>query len=225
MRDESGVTLIELLFAITLVSLISVGLLFAMRTSLLTYDKVSQRLASDRRAMRMELTLERQISGIIPVMGGCSGQVFFGGNQESLRFVSDYSLAEGSRGYPRVVEYQVAPDPHGGVRLMMNERVYGGPSTTAPLCAGGVDQPVHLDQQSAEAAANLVFCRIAYRELVPGNLLAGNWVPAWDRPMLPAAVRIEMASVNPAAVRLPALTLNVPLRITRDLGVQYADQQ
>lgn len=223
MRDERGVTLIELLFATTLVGLISTGLLFAMRTSLLTYDKVNQRLAEDRQVMRMELTLERQIGGMIPVIG--CGPVFFYGDQQSLRFVSDYSLAEGSRGYPRIVEYQVAPDPHGGVRLMLNERAYGGPSTTAPLCAGGIVQPLHLDQQSVEAAPNLAFCRIAYREFVPGNLLAGNWVSAWDRPTLPGAVRIEMASLNPAAVRLPALTLNVPLRITRDLGAQYVDQQ
>src|SRR5215471_3412343 len=225
MRGERGVTLIELLFAITLVGLISVGLLFAMRTSLLTYDKVNQRLAEDRRVLRMELMLERQVGGMIPVMGGCGGQVFFRGTQETLRFVSDYSLAQGSRGYPHIVEYQIAPDPHGGVRLLMNERVYGGLPTVAPLCAGGVVLPVQVNTQSVEAAGELAYCRIAYREFFSENLVAGNWVPVWDRPTLPQAVRIEMAPVNPAEARLPLFTLNVPLRITRELGVQYVDQQ
>ena len=223
--NESGVTLIELLLAITLVGLISVGLLFAMRTSLLTYDKVNKRLADDRRAMRIELALERQISDMIPIIGDCGGgRVLFSGDQQTLRFLSDYSLAEGSRGYPRIVEYQVLQDPGGGFRLMMNERVYGGPVTTTPLCAGGTYLPVKIDDQSVEAAGKLAFCRISYREFFPENLLAGNWVPVWNRPVLPAAVRIEMAAVDPAAPRLPPLSINVPLRITRDLGVPYADQ-
>jgi len=38
-------------------------------------------------------------------------------------------------------------------------------------------------------------------------------------------VHIEMAPLNPAEARLPLFTLNVPLRITRELGVQYVDQQ
>jgi type II secretory pathway component PulJ len=222
---EAGVTLIELMFSITLVALISAGLLFAMRTSLLTYDKLNQRMAEDRRAMRLELTLERQIGGMIPIMGDCSGRVFFNGDQQTLRFISDYSLAEGSRGNPRIVEYQVDRDSAGGVRLMLNERVYGGPTTTASLCGAGAFLPVRLDSQSVEVAGKLAYCRISYHEFVAENLLLGNWVPLWDRPTLPSAVRIEMTDLDPATARLPALTLNVPLRITRDLGTVYADQQ
>ena len=223
-RGEDGVTLIELLFAITLVGLISVGLLFAMRTSLLTYDKLNQRLADDRKSMRIESALERQISGMIPLIGDCvPGRVLFNGDQQTLRFISDYSLAEGSRGYPHIVEYQVQQDPRGGVRLMMNEWMYGGPPTVAPVCGGGTYLPVKIDDRTIEAVGNLAFCRIAYHEFFPENLLVGNWVPEWNRPTLPSAVRIEMAPLDPGAARLPALTLNVPLRITRDLGVPYGD--
>src|SRR5215469_5501078 len=221
---ERGVTLIELLFAITLVGLISVGLLFAMRTSLLTYERLNQRMADDRRAMRLELALERQISGMIPILGDCvPGRVFFGGDQQTLRFISDYSLAEGSRGNPRIVEYQIQPDPAGGARLMMNEHVYGGPTTTAPLCAAGAFLPVSINNQYVEEAGKQDYYRIAYHEWFPDNMLAGIWVPVWDRPLLPSAVRIEMAPADPGSARLPLLTLNVPLRITRDLGVPYVD--
>ena len=49
--------------------------------------------------------------------------------------------------------------------------------------------------------------------------------PAWiNRPLLPRAVRIEMASLNPGMAGLPMLTLNVPVRITRQLGVLYVDE-
>ena len=33
----------------------------------------------------------------------------FNGNDQTLRLVSSYSLAEGARGYPRVIELQVLP--------------------------------------------------------------------------------------------------------------------
>ncbi|HEY7333653.1 MAG TPA: prepilin-type N-terminal cleavage/methylation domain-containing protein [Bryobacteraceae bacterium] len=211
MRDERGVTLVELVIAITLVAAIITGLLFAMKTSLLTYQKLDARLDEDTRTMRISQALERQISGLIPVVRDCPA---LRGDQESVRFVSGYSLAEGSRGYPRVIEYRVVPDPAGGVRLMMNERLYSGP------CSPG---PVEIDAQSIEAAGKLAYCRIGYREFTREDMMAGNWVAVWDRPTLPAAVRIEMASMD-AATRLPMLAVNVPLRITRDLGVPYVDQ-
>jgi prepilin-type N-terminal cleavage/methylation domain-containing protein len=225
-RGNRGVTLIELMISITLVAAIITGLLLAMRTSLLAYDRVNQRLEENRRAVGMEQTLERQIGGVIPIVGDCGTAriPLFGGDQQSLRFLSQYSLAEGSRGYPRILEYQVAPDPSGGVRLMMNERLYGGPSTIGPLCSGNVFLPVQLGPESIQAVGRLAFCRFAYREFLPDALLAGNWFPSWTRPALPGAVRVEMAPLDPAASRMPMLTLNVPVRITRDLGVPYVDQ-
>jgi len=223
---QRGLTLIELMISITLVAAIVTGLLLAMRTSLLAYQRVNQRLEENRRAVGIEETLERQISGLVPEMGVCGpGRIpIFNGDDQSLRFVSSSSLTEGTRGYLRLIEYQVAPDPRGGVRLMMNERLYGGPQTIAPLCSGNTFFPVQLSDQSIEAVGRLAFCRIAYREYIPGAPLAGNWVPLWNRPLLPGAVRLEMAPLDPATERMPLLTLNVPLRITRDQTVPYGDQ-
>ena len=211
MRDERGVTLVELMIAITLVAAIVAGLLFAMRTSLLAYQKLNGRLEDDTRAMRIEQALERQILGLVPLVRDCPA---LKGDERSLRFVSAYSLAEGSRGYLRVVEYLVAPDPSGGTRLMMNERLYNGPCVKDPPLLGG---------ESIEAAGRLAYCRIGYREFFPDNMMAGNWVARWDRPTLPGAVRIEMAPMDASTTRLPTLTLNVPIRITRDLGAPYVD--
>ena len=210
---ERGVTLVELMIAITLVAAIVAGLLFAMRTSLLAYQKLNGRLEDDTRAMRIEQALERQISGLVPLVRDCPG---IKGDEQSLRFVSAYSLAEGSRGYLRVVEYVVAPDlSGGGVRLMMNERLYSG------RCS---PDPPLIDGESMEAAGKLKYCRIGYREFFADNMMAGNWVARWDRPTLPGAVRIEMAPIDVSVTRLPMLTLNVPVRITRDLGTVYVDE-
>ncbi|HLH44012.1 MAG TPA: hypothetical protein VKV74_13560 [Bryobacteraceae bacterium] len=206
-------TLVELMIAITLVAAIVAGLLFAMRTSLLAYQKTSVRLEDDARAVRIEQALERQVSGLVPLVRDCPA---LQGDEQSMRFVSSYSLAEGSRGYLRIVEYVVAQDPAGGVRLMMNERLYAGPCSK---------DPPRVDADSIEAAGKLRYCRMAYRESFPDNMLAGDWVASWDRPAMPGAVRIEMAPADSSSVRLPTLTVNIPIRITRDLGAGYVDDE
>ena len=56
-QSERGVTMIELIIAITLVAAISTGLLVAMRNSLAAYQKISDRLSENRRVMALEQTL------------------------------------------------------------------------------------------------------------------------------------------------------------------------
>ncbi len=231
LSSRRGVTLIELMIAITLVAAISAGLLIAMRTSLLTYEKVNHRLQDDRRTMGLQQALARQIGGVMPVMGYCAsstggaGRVaIFNGDAQSVRFVSSYSLAEGARGYPRLVEYQVAPDPKGGVRLLMNERIYSGPGSSGPLCLNRIFLPVEITPQSVEMAGNLAYCRLMYREPVPYSPAGGAWLPVWSQPNLPRVVRIEMAPLDPNPARLPVLTLNVPVHVTRVVDTTYADQ-
>src|SRR2546430_17234075 len=103
-RREAGVTLIELMIAITLVSAISAGMLMAMRTSLLTLDKTTARLQLNRRVMSVEQIMSRQIGGLMPVLGRCPGPVFVG-TPTTLRMVSSYSMSEGARGEPRILMY------------------------------------------------------------------------------------------------------------------------
>jgi prepilin-type N-terminal cleavage/methylation domain-containing protein len=229
-RAQRGVTLLELMIAITLVAAISAGLLMAMHTSLLVYEKVNHRLDDNRRVLGLERTLESQVSDVMPVQGSCATTAgplmpvsVFNGDAQSLRFVSSFSMAEGARGYPRLVEYQVAPDPSGGVRLMMNERIYTGPAGIAPLCLDRMFLPIQLTQQSIQMAGNLALCQIDYQVPVPDSPLGGAWVPAWNRPNLPHTVRIEMNPLHPDPAGLPMLTLTVPIRVTRQVGVPYPD--
>ena len=56
-RDQRGFTLIELMIAITLVAALSTGMLMAMRTSLITLEKIDERLKSNRRVMSVERIL------------------------------------------------------------------------------------------------------------------------------------------------------------------------
>jgi prepilin-type N-terminal cleavage/methylation domain-containing protein len=220
-RPEAGVTLIELMIAITLVAALSVGMLMAMRTSLLTLEKTEGRLQSNRRVMSVERIMSRQIGGLIPVAGRCPGPVFKG-TPQTLQMVSSYSLAEGSRGEPRLLEFQVIPADTGGVRLIVNEFLYTGPLSTLLFCSG---QAAQVTPQSFVLADRLAFCRLSYRESLPDSVLTGPWLPSWDRPNLPAAVRIEMTPLAPEPSHLPLVNVTVPIHITRDIGAPYHDSR
>ena len=50
-RSQSGVTLIEILVAVSLLSLLSVGMLTAMRLGFNTMDKVDAHLVANRRVV------------------------------------------------------------------------------------------------------------------------------------------------------------------------------
>src|SRR4051812_28110444 len=147
--SQRGVTLLELMIAITLVAGLSTGMLMAMRTSLQTYEKTAKRLESNRRFVKTQQILSDQISAVMPVQGACLGDAgqsigtpsFLGGAQDTLRLVSSYSIAEGSRGYPQIVEYRVIPEARGSVRLVATERPYTGPQSTIPYCGGTAPPP------------------------------------------------------------------------------------
>src|SRR5665213_924874 len=139
-RSQHGVTLLELMIAITLVAGLSTGMLMAMRTSLLTYQKTAKKLESNRRFVKAQQILSNQIAAVIPASGMCPVDEnhtvtipsFLSGSPDTLRLISSYSIAEGARGYPQIVEYRVVPDERNSVRLVATESPYTGPLSTTP---------------------------------------------------------------------------------------------
>lgn len=224
---EAGFTLIELMIATTLVAAISVTMLMAMRTSLITFQKTDDRLDSNRRVVAVEQILSRQIGGVMPVTGTCNGGArvaAFNGTGQTLYLVSSYSLSEGSRGYPRLLAMQVVPGERGGWRLIVNESLYTGPFSITPFCAGGLFAPVPIRADSFILADRLASCQFVYLERrADGSLLGGNWVGIWNRPDLPQAVRVMMEPLTPDPSRLPLLDVTVPIHITRSVMEQYVD--
>jgi prepilin-type N-terminal cleavage/methylation domain-containing protein len=250
--SQRGVTLLELMIAITLVAGLSTGMLMAMRTSLLTYERTAKRLESNRRFVKTQQMLSDQISAVMPVQGACLGDTgqtigipsFLSGSEDALRLVSSYSIAEGSRGYPQIVEYRVIPEQRGSVRLVATERPYTGPQSTTPYCGGAPPPPVSSYElgtrsvvplggaQSAEPASgesyvlaeHLAYCRFSYHEPYNQNrFIETSWLPLWDKPLLPAGVRIEMRSAVPDTGGLSVLGVTVPIQVNRDPRMVYAD--
>lgn len=228
MKREAGVTLIELMIAVTLVAMLSVGLLFAMRIGLNAMDRANDRLMGNRKVVSVERILEQEVAGMMPVTALCLGTgdqpgariAFFQGETTTMRFVSSYSMGEGDRGRPAILEFQVIPGEQGqGVRLVVNELLYSGPRSTGATCTGmsaegPVFLPVGIGPGSFVLADKLAFCRITYREPLPPPELS-RWVLRWKQPYLPTAVRIEMAPLAVENAKLQLQTLTIPVRVNR----------
>ena len=232
---QRGVTLIELLIAVTLVALLSTGMLIAIRLGLSTMERVNDRLYGNRKVMSVNRILDSQIAGIVFAKTECLGTgrpggtiSFFQGEPATMRFVSTYSLEEASRGYPKILEFQVIPGgrEQGGVRLVVNEHVYAGPLSTGILCLGRQDNgipaflPVQTGTRSFVLADRLRACRFVFRETMPDPPFE-RWLPVWGKETLPSAIRIEMIPIESDKMRLPLVTVTAPVRVTRDPKVVY----
>jgi prepilin-type N-terminal cleavage/methylation domain-containing protein len=239
-RRRAGVTLIELLIAVTLVALLSVGMLFAIRVALNALDKTNTHLMANRRVLGAQRAIDQQIAGIMPVNAFCGAEpkreklIFFRGEPASLRFLTSHSLEESARGYPRILEYAVIPGRNReGVRLIVNEHLYAGPHSLAWFCSGVADdpelgrpmlqlRPVEPGPRSFVLADRLAYCRLSYMTLDPKT-----HQPLWSRVYggeePPASIRFEMAPLDPGGSLLRMTTMTIPVRVTRRAGWEYMD--
>lgn len=234
-KTQRGVTLMEMLIAVTLVSLLSTGILYAMRLGLGALDQTNRKFTDNRRALGSLRVLSQQLASILPAQLSCSGRradlapLFFQGSQSTLQFVTSYTLEEAARGFPRIVEYIVMPgDPArgGGVRLLMQEVPYTGPYAVMSYCsATGIDplhrmpiailRPPQLGQRPFVIADQLAYCRISYQRIHPTTMLRA-WEQTYSGATLPGAVRIEMAPLMPDPSRVQLSTTTIPLRVSRN---------
>jgi hypothetical protein len=225
----------EVLIAVSLLSLLSVGMAIAMRVGLSATAKANQRLMDDRRVAGTQRILEQEIAGFMPVKAMCgSGEggapggavQFFQGESQSMRFVSTYSLQQAWRGLPQILEFQVIPRDDGkGVRLIVNEHVYTGPQSTGAFCMGpGRYMPIEPGPASFVLADKLAFCRFTYLSPAVPPAPMPQWVGMWMGPKWPMAVRVDMEPLGDDAVRLRPVTITQRIRVNRSPEIEYVDQ-
>ena len=237
--SQRGVTLIELLIAVTLVALLSTGMVMAIRLGLSSMGKINDRLYSNRRVMSVNHIIDSQIANMVFAKANCigggtpSGPVsFFQGEAQTMRFVSTFSLEDAARGYPKILEFQVIPGEQEGVRLIVNEHIYAGPASTGASCLGlrpnpllngqptPLFLPVEAGPESFVLADHLAVCRMTYLETLP-DPPDQRWLPVWGKEILPAALRIEMTPLPSDKLRLPLVTVVAPIHVTRDPRIPY----
>jgi hypothetical protein len=238
---SAGVTLMELLIAILLFSLLSVGIVLTLRVALSAMTKTDSKLMANRRVSSIERILNEEIAGIIPVSAACAAGgrpsgllMFFQGEAQSMRLASTYSLHEGARGMPMILEFQVIPGENNqGVRLVVNEQWYTGPRAAGMFCLGmGRDPvtglpgpifvPIQIGGNSFVLSDRLAYCRFSFRD--SRSKPQPFWVDHWVTQMLPDAVRVTLAPLAPDPGRLQPVTLTIPVRLTRLPLADYQEE-
>ena len=223
----------ELLISVTLLSLLSVGLLFALRIGLNAYSKTQGRLMDNRRVAGAQKILEEELEGLVPVValcnaGGAGGGVkapFFQGQPDTMRLVSTFSLQGAWRGQPQILELFVIPGANGrGVRLVVNEIPYAGPVSAGRFCMGlNKYLMASPSPKSFVLADQLAFCRFSYLDQVPDGSKPAQWYALFAGLNWPKAVRVEMAPLDPDPGRLQPISMTAPIRIHRAPEVIYDD--
>jgi general secretion pathway protein J len=240
MRRDAGVTLIEVLVAVTLLSLLTVGMMYAMSVGFQAFQKTDRTLMENRRVAGAQRILEQELEGLIPVVTGCGPGTpigFFQGEAQTMRLVSGFSLQQGWRGRPQILELFVIPGEDGrGVRLVVNEIPYAGPVAASQLCVGRTPDPeigiaiprfapVAAGPRSFVLADKLAFCRFGYLSPVRDPKAPPAWMGAWKLPNAwPLAVRIDMGPLEPDTARLQPISVIAPIYIRRSPEIAYVDQ-
>lgn len=241
-QSERGITLLELLIAVSLMALLSLGVLYSMRVGIGAMERTNDRFTKNRRVLGVEKALSAQIAGLMPVPVECGGgegapggkAVMFQGDPTAMRFVSSYSLQEGGRGYPQLLEFLVISGEGGvGVRLIVNEIPYMGPFSLRGGCIG--TQPDPMTGQAAPLfipitprpdsfvlADKLAAVQFVYMDKLPPPLLM-KWTPKWLSNKFPSAIRIEMIPLDNSPANLHVTTMTIPIHVTANPMFVYGD--
>jgi hypothetical protein len=240
-RLRAGITLIEVLIAMSLLSFLSVGMLLAMRIGFNTMDKTDAHLIQNRKVANVRRIVENEIAGFTftradwhPDPQHTFPLPFMQFQQGSMRFVTSYSLQDAWRGRPQIAALQVIPGENNlGVRLIVNEVPYTGPAQ-AGLSIAGVESdpaggaqvivfaPIEPGAKSFVLADKLAYCRFSYLEQryeAPFRV----WQFNWARTTLPVGIRIDMAPLDAAPAELHMSTVTASLPVNRATDIWYYD--
>ena len=223
-RFSKGFTLIEVLIAVGLVGLLMFGMSMALRIALNVQARSEARLVDNRRMMGAQRAMNQELSNFMPVSaiwmppsgGGFRKVPFFGGDQNSMRFVSSYSLNEAHRGVPQILEFLVISGDK-GVRLIVNELSYHGPFSAGDRIMGfeadpgsgfprTVFAPITPGPSSFVLADRLSYCRIYYQQQ-SNRPPYRRWREDWPIAEWPLAIRVDMAALETDGARLHPVSI------------------
>ncbi len=186
-RDH-GFTLIELLTALTLVAVIAVSVIFAVRISLSSWRKATQVIDTNQRRRSISQLLHSQVASIYGLTApGAPGEVsapFFAGTRKRMEFLTLSSLRSNDRQGLTLAEYEAVGDSSGLYSIVQRERPYLG--------TDGRSLPTWRTAETNTLAAGL--SDVIFEYFDPGTRDSPpNWAPEWkarQKGRLPAAISI-----------------------------------
>lgn len=209
-NSRAGMTLIEILVAVTLLGLLSIGLVTALQVAAGAWSSSRNARGQDRRIANANALLHAQFAGVTPVMPmilrpglAVPAGPFFQGEPTAMRFVSSYSMTDGVRGGLQIVELQTSPGQE-GTRLILTQSPYQGPLSVGRFITGVeplaeprsfhlLFTPLQVRADSLIVADRLSEVRFSYLRGPRGPNEPDAWVSVWDQPQqLPQAIRVDM---------------------------------
>ena len=230
--NEAGFTLLELIVAITLIAVMSVGVWTALDLCVRSWTRGMEKIEVNQRDRSTQDLVRKQIASAYPLIpspatsvsgaqntvipiSATSTPVFYGG-ENSLRFVTTNSLLSMDSGGPVMVTYEAEVDSEGNIFIVQREAPYTGQG----VYDGGFTSSVYVFY-------NLKECTFEYYNSGDADNPA-EWLTEWDtasRRRLPAAVRISMLYKD-ASRGEPGKQMIIPLRAQYNyLQTQSPQQQ
>ena len=192
----AGFTLLELIISITLVAIIVLIISGAANLGYRSFNSGEKKMNAVER-LRSSLTIiDAQIQSGVPLTledGGVK-QYYFTGEQDSLKFSTNYSIWGGQRGYV-IVNYRVDADDRGKRTLFASEYKVGMENQKETKLLEGFDE-ITFDYFKQDATEE-----------------EGEWVSQWaDEEMMPTRIRINLVrgSTN--------LSYIIPVRVGGAIG-------
>jgi general secretion pathway protein J len=126
LKGRKGFTLLELLISITLLVLILVVTMGAMRMGSRSVAAGEKKMDAQERLRTVLSILDAQIQSQVPLSYEEQGnkKYYFQGDRKTLRFATNHSIREGRKGY-LVVDYRVEAGTPGREMLYASERTPG----------------------------------------------------------------------------------------------------
>lgn len=191
--NAPGFTLIELTIAITLLALIVIIILGAMRIGIRSVESGEKKIESFERTRASMNILDSQIQSQIPLSyvqeGEAEVQFYFRGERQFIQFTTNYSIWSGEKGFV-LATYSVRSAENGRQILTVSENV------------------VNMEAKR-EAALFDTFERIYFEYFYKAPFEeAGRWVDQWtEKNQIPEKIRMHFID-GPRA-----LSLVIPVRV------------
>ena len=192
----AGFTLLELIISITLVAIIVLIISVAANLGYRSFNSGEKKMNSVER-LRSSLTIiDAQIQSGVPLTSEDGGvkQYNFMGEQDSLKFSTNYSIWGGQRGYV-IVNYRVDTDDRGKRTLFASEYKVGMENQKETKLLEGFDE-ITFDYYKQDATEE-----------------EGEWITQWvDEEMMPTRIRINLVRGS------NSLSYIMPVRVGGAIG-------
>jgi prepilin-type N-terminal cleavage/methylation domain-containing protein len=198
-RTEEGFTLLEIIIAVTLVAMMSVGLWAILRISVTSWKRGSDAIDANQRSRSIFDLVKKQMTSIYGIytpfdpQSGVAPYPIFSGEENSMQFISLCSLRFQENPGLTMVSYDVVQDAHGNYALMEREARYLG------LEPGRESVTDRKEDTAVTIFENLSSFNFEYFD--PGTReFPAQWVREWsarDTGRMPAAISMTMIAKDP----------------------------